>query len=159
MKDEGMIFVYYYYMGLMIEDGEDVDWLMELIGFEVMLFYDIGYLLFGGVDLLDVLKKWGDCIYYVYYKDVCVDVINMICVCNCSFFDVVIVGVFIVLGDGCIDFDVIMVELVKMNYFGWIVVEVEQDFVKVELYVYFKMGYDYIVVMCVKYGLIVEGCG
>lgn len=159
MKDEGMTLAYHHHMGSMIEDGEDVDWLMESTGPEVTLLYDTGHLLFGGADPLDVLKKWGDRIHHVHYKDVRADVTNLIRARNLSFLDAVIAGAFTVPGDGCIDFDAITAELAKMNYSGWIVVEAEQDPAKAEPYAYSKMGYDHIVAMCAKHGLTVEGRG
>ncbi len=159
MKDEGMTLSYHHHMGSMIEDGEDVDWLMESTGPEVTLLYDTGHLLFGGADPLDVLKKWGDRIHHVHYKDVRADVTNLIRARNRSFLDAVIAGAFTVPGDGCIDFDAITAELAKMNYSGWIVVEAEQDPAKAEPYAYSKMGYDHIVAMCAKHGLTVEGRG
>ena len=159
MKDEGMTLAYHHHMGSMIEDGEDVDWLMDSTGPEVTLLYDTGHLLFGGADPLDVLKKWGDRIHHVHYKDVRADVTNLIRARNRSFLDAVIAGAFTVPGDGCIDFDAITAELAKMNYSGWIVVEAEQDPAKAEPYAYSKMGYDHIVAMCAKHGLTVEGRG
>ena len=159
MKDEGMTLAYHHHMGSMIEDSEDVDWLMESTGPEVTLLYDTGHLLFGGADPLDVLKKWGDRIHHVHYKDVRADVTNLIRARNRSFLDAVIAGAFTVPGDGCIDFDAITAELAKMNYSGWIVVEAEQDPAKAEPYAYSKMGYDHIVAMCAKHGLTVEGRG
>ncbi len=159
MKDEGMTLAYHHHMGSMIEDDEDVDWLMESTGPEVTLLYDTGHLLFGGADPLDVLKKWGDRIHHVHYKDVRADVTNLIRARNRSFLDAVIAGAFTVPGDGCIDFDAITAELAKMNYSGWIVVEAEQDPAKAEPYAYSKMGYDHIVAMCAKHGLTVEGRG
>jgi inosose dehydratase len=159
MKDEGMTLAYHHHMGSMIEDGEDVDWLMESTGPEVTLLYDTGHLLFGGADPLDVLKKWGDRIHHVHYKDVRADVTNLIRARNRSFLDAVIAGAFTVPGDGCIDFDAITAELAKMNYSGWIVVEAEQDPAKAEPYAYSKRGYDHIVAMCAKHGLTVEGRG
>ena len=159
MKDEGMTLAYHHHMGSMIEDGEDVDWLMDSTGPEVTLLYDTGHLLFGGADPLDVLKKWGDRIHHVHYKDVRAEVTNLIRARNRSFLDAVIAGAFTVPGDGCIDFDAITAELAKMNYSGWIVVEAEQDPAKAEPYAYSKMGYDHIVAMCAKHGLTVEGRG
>jgi inosose dehydratase len=159
MKDEGMTLAYHHHMGSMIEDGEDVDWLMESTGPEVTLLYDTGHLLFGGADPLDVLKKWGDRIHHVHYKDVRADVTNLIRARNRSFLDAVIAGAFTVPGDGCIDFDAITAELAKMNYSGWIVVEAEQDPAKAAPYAYSKMGYDHIVAMCAKHSLTVEGRG
>ena len=44
MSDKGMTLSYHHHMGSMIEDSEDIDWLMEGSGPEVTLLYDKGHL-------------------------------------------------------------------------------------------------------------------
>lgn len=49
-----------------------------------------------------------------------------------------------VFGDGCIDFREVYQLLLKYDYFGWIVVEVEQDFDVVNLFEYVLIVRNYI---------------
>lgn len=158
MADQGMVLAYHHHMGSMIEDQDDVDRLMEGTSAEVTLLYDTGHLQFGGADVLGTLRKWGDRIRHVHYKDVRTNVASMIRAENKSFLDGVVAGAFTVPGDaeGCIDFAAITDELAKMDYNGWIVVEAEQDPAKASPFEYSKMGYDYISKICRKAGLTIE---
>ncbi len=157
MADEGMVLAYHHHMGSMIEDGEDVDWLMDATGPEVTLLYDTGHLLFGGADPLAVLKRWGHRVRHVHFKDVRPGVAARARAENLSFLDAVIAGAFTVPGDGAIDFQAIADQLRAADYSGWIVVEAEQDPAKANPYDYSKMGYHHILDVCAKAGLKVSG--
>jgi len=155
MADRGMVMAYHHHMGSMIEDQDDIDWLMEGSSDEVTLLYDTGHLRFGGGDVLGTLKKWGHRVRHVHFKDVREDVMRMIRDENRSFLDGVVSGVFTVPGDpdGHIDFAAVTDELKRMNFNGWIVVEAEQDPAKAPPYEYSKMGYEHIVKICGRSGL------
>jgi inosose dehydratase len=157
MTDQGMPLAYHHHMGSMIEDEEDVNWLMEGAPREVNLLFDTGHLLFGGADVLGVLDRWGDRVHHVHYKDVRADVIRDVRENSRSFLDAVIAGAFTVPGDpdGTIDFSAVTDRLKRMDYNGWIVVEAEQDPAKAPPYEYGKMGYDHIVSLCDAAGLTV----
>jgi inosose dehydratase len=159
MRDEGMVLAYHHHMGSMIEDQEDIDALMEGSTPEVTLLYDTGHLKFGGADVMGTLRKWGDRVHHVHFKDVREPVTRAIREGRKSFLDAVIAGAFTVPGDpeGSIDFKAVTEELAKMGYSGWIVVEAEQDPAKAPPYAYSKMGYDHIVRLCRDAGLTVEG--
>ncbi|KMK68999.1 myo-inosose-2 dehydratase [Puniceibacterium sp. IMCC21224] len=158
MADQGMVLAYHHHMGSMIEDQDDIDWLMEGSSPEVTLLFDTGHLHFGGADVLGTLRKWGDRVQHVHYKDVRADVTTRIRAENKSFLDAVIAGAFTVPGDpqGCIDFAAVTNELAAMSYDGWIVVEAEQDPAKARPYEYSKLGYDHIADLCGKAGLKIE---
>ncbi len=152
MAGEGMVLAYHHHMGSMIEDQDDIDWLMEGSSDEVTLLYDTGHLQFGGADVLGTLDKWGHRLRHVHFKDVREDVTRMIRAENKSFLDGVAAGAFTVPGDpeGSIDFAAVTEALKRMNYSGWIVVEAEQDPAKAPPYEYSKMGYERIVSLCAK---------
>ena len=155
MSDKGMTLSYHHHMGSMIEDAEDIDWLMEGSGPEVTLLYDTGHLLFAGADPLAVLDRWGDRVHHVHFKDVRPDKMAWVRAENRSFLDGVRAGVYSVPGDpeGCIDFQAITDRLKAMDYGGWIVVEAEQDPALAPPYEYSKLGYDHIVDICGRSGL------
>ncbi len=158
MADQGLPLSYHHHMGSMIEDQEDIDWLMEGSGPEVNLLFDTGHLVFGRASIEETLGKWGDRINHVHFKDVRPDVTKMIREQNKSFLDAVIAGAFTVPGDpdGSIDFQTVTDFLKKTDYNGWIVVEAEQDPAKAAPYEYSKMGYNHIVEICSKSGLEIE---
>lgn len=152
---QGLTLSYHHHMGSIIEDEDDVNWLMEGSPAEVTLCYDTGHLAFGGADPLAMLGRWSDRVHHVHYKDIRPGVVKQIRDTNGSFLDAVIAGAFTVPGDseGSIDFAAITDKLAEMNYSGWIVVEAEQDPAKAPPYEYSKLGYETIVAACRKAGL------
>ncbi len=103
---QGLVLAYHHHMGSMIEDQDDVDWLMEGSSEDVTLLFDTGHLHFGGADVLRTLDTWGHRVHHVHFKDVREDVMRRARSENMSFLDAVIAGVFTVPGDpqGSIDF-------------------------------------------------------
>ena len=156
-EGQGVKLAYHHHMGAMVQDAEDIDWLMEGSGPELGLLYDTGHLHFAGADPLAVLDKWADRVHHVHYKDVRQSVLDQIHANDASFLDAVAGGAFTVPGDpeGCIDFEAVTAKLKAMDYSGWIVVEAEQDPAQAAPFEYSKMGYDYIVAACAKAGLVV----
>lgn len=156
--DKGMVLSYHHHMGSMIEDAEDIDWLMEGSSKELALLYDTGHLHFAGANLHAVLDKWGHRVHHVHFKDVRQPVIDRIRAEDGSFLDAVAGGAFTVPGDpeGCIDFQPITEKLKAMDYSGWIVVEAEQDPVKAAPFEYSKIGFQYINEICGRCGLTIE---
>lgn len=154
-RDQGAVLSYHHHMGSMIEDQEDIDWLMEASDPALTLLYDTGHLHFAGADVLGMLDKWGDRVHHVHFKDVREAVTRRIRAENGSFLDAVQAGAFTVPGDpeGCIDFQAVTDRLMAMGYDGWIVVEAEQDPAKAPPYDYAKIGYDRIVEICGRSGL------
>ncbi len=60
-----------------------------------------------------------------------------------SFYSAVIDGVFTVAGDGeGINFPKIISTLFENNYFGWVVMEAEQDPSKADPYTFAQLGYQ-----------------
>jgi len=153
MADQGMKLAYHHHMGSFIEDEEDIDWLMESSSPEVTLCFDTGHLLFGGCDVMAVLRRWSERVHHVHFKDIRPDVVREVREKNRSFLDAVIAGAFTVPGDGCIDFQPIANHLKKVAYDGWIVVEAEQDPAKAPPYEYSRFGYEHIRRVCTAAGL------
>jgi inosose dehydratase len=156
-EDEGVKLSYHHHMGSMIQDAEDIDWLMEGSDPALTLLFDTGHLHFAGADPVAVLDKWADRVHHVHFKDVRQPVLDGVLAKNGSFLDAVAAGAFTVPGDpeGCIDFDAVTNKLKAMDYTGWIVVEAEQDPSKADPFDYSKMGYDFIAAACARAGLVV----
>ena len=156
--DQGVALSYHHHMGAMVQDAEDIDWLMEGSGPELTLLFDTGHLHFAGADPMAVLEKWADRIHHVHFKDIRQPVLDAVLARNGSFLDAVQSGAFTVPGDpeGCIDFQAITDRLKTLDYKGWIVVEAEQDPAKAPPYDYSKLGYDTIHKMCQNSGLVID---
>ncbi|KQI70266.1 myo-inosose-2 dehydratase [Loktanella sp. 3ANDIMAR09] len=157
--DTGVTLSYHHHMGAMVQDAEDIDWLMEGSTDDLTLLYDTGHLHFAGADPVAVLDKWGHRVSHVHFKDVRQPVLDWVNAQDKSFLDGVAAGVYSVPGDpeGCIDFQAITDKLAKMDYHGWIVVEAEQDPAKAAPYEYSKIGFDHITAICGRSGLTIEG--
>ena len=158
MADQGLVLAYHHHMGSMIEDQDNIDWLMAASSDEVTLLYDTGHLHFGGADIMATLDKWGHRVAHVHFKDVRADVTRRIRAENGSFLDAVIAGAFTVPGDpeGCIDFQAVTDALKRMDFTGWIVVEAEQDPAKAPPLEYSRLGYEHIVEICARSGLHID---
>lgn len=156
--DQGVVLSYHHHMGSMIEDAEDIDWLMEGSDPALTLLYDTGHLHFAGADPLAVLDKWGDRIHHVHFKDVRGDILKLVRQRNGSFLDAVAAGAFTVPGDaaGCIDFQAVTDCLKAMDYDGWIVVEAEQDPAMAPPFDFSKLGYEHIRQLCARAGLTID---
>jgi len=105
-RDQGVALSYHHHMGAMVQDAEDIDWLMEGASDDLTLLYDTGHLHFAGADPLAVLDKWGHRVQHVHFKDVRQPVLDWVHAEDKSFLDGVEAGVYSVPGDpeGCIDF-------------------------------------------------------
>ena len=150
---QGMPLAYHHHMGSIIEAEADVDALMEGSGDAVRLCFDTGHLLFGGGDVMATMKRWAHRIHHVHFKDIRPEIVKDIRENDRSFLDAVIAGSFTVPGDGCIDFQAVVIQLAAMDYDGWIVVEAEQDPAKAPPYEYSEMGYEHILKVCASAGL------
>ena len=157
-RDKGVALSYHHHMGAMVQDAEDIDWLMEGSDPALTLLYDTGHLHFAGADPIAVLGKWGHRVHHVHFKDVRQPVLDRVQAEDSSFLEAVAAGVFTVPGDpdGCVDFKAITDRLKAMDYSGWIVVEAEQDPAKAPPFDYSKLGYDHIIEICSRSGLTVE---
>lgn len=154
---QGLPISYHHHMGTIIESEDEVNWLMEGSGPELTLCFDTGHLLFGGGDVAATLRRWGDRVQHVHYKDIRPDVVADVRARGLSFIDGVIAGAFTVPGDGCINFQEVTDILKSQGYAGWIVVEAEQDPAKAPPYEYSKLGYDHILACCERAGLAIDG--
>ncbi|MEQ8923958.1 MAG: myo-inosose-2 dehydratase [Marinovum algicola] len=157
-KDKGCPVSYHHHMGAIVQDAEDIDWLMEGSTDDLTLLYDTGHLHFAGADPVAVLDKWGHRVHHVHFKDVRQKVLDWVHAKDKSFLDGVAAGVYSVPGDpeGCIAFQAVTDKLKAMDYNGWIVVEAEQDPAKAPPYEYSKLGYDHIVEICNRSALDIE---
>lgn len=122
----GMKLVYHHHMGTLVQDGDEIDCLMQ--GTKLLrLLVDTGHLAFAGVEPLAVFRDHASRIAHVHLKDVRQDVVRRVRQSGGSFATAVRNGVFTVPGDGSLDFEPIFAALQRMAYEGWLVVEAEQD--------------------------------
>jgi inosose dehydratase len=140
----GVRLAYHHHMGAYVQDPDEVDRLMSLVGEEVGLLFDTGHMSFAGGDAVAMLAKHVRRVCHVHCKDVRPNVLAMAKNRDWSFLEAVINGAFTVPGDGAVDFESVIGLLRDAGYRGWLVVEAEQDPVVAPAYVYAEKGYKHL---------------
>ncbi len=126
-EQEGMRIAFHHHMGTAVETEKDLDLLMINSDKAVSLLYDPGHMAFANGNVYEIIEKHGHRISHFHAKDVRNDVLSEISRDKKSFLDAVLGGAFTVPGDGSLDFDRLVQQLIKVKYEGWFVVEAEQD--------------------------------
>jgi inosose dehydratase len=127
---EEMRIVYHHHMGTVIQAEADLDRLLAGVP-EISLLLDAGHLAFAGIDPVAVAKRYASRIGHVHLKSVRADVADRVRREGWSFYRAVANGVFTIAGDGCVDYPALFTVLASVDYRGWLVVEAEEDPVKV----------------------------
>ncbi len=126
--EKDMKIVYHHHMGTGVQTFEEITKLMELTDPKlVSLLVDTGHMVFAGGDPVELIKKFGDRVKHVHFKDIRKEIMKKSIQEDMSFLKSVKLGVFTVPGDGMIDFVPIINALNNIDYKGWIIVEAEQD--------------------------------
>ncbi len=127
---EEMTIVYHHHMGTVIQRESDLDRLLASVP-EISLLLDAGHLAFAGIDPVAVAQRYAQRIAHVHLKSVRPRVVQQVRRDGWSFYRAVANGVFTVAGDGSVDYPAIFAILAAADYRGWLVVEAEEDPVKV----------------------------
>ena len=107
-----------------VETPDEIQSLLDLTDPALLgLVLDMGHYRFGGGDPLDALKKYGNRIWHIHFKDCHEGVAARSRTEKWDYFKSVGSGVFCELGKGMVDFPAIVAELKRQQYRGWIVVE------------------------------------
>lgn len=126
--ENGMRLAYHPHVGTGVMTLPEIDRLMDQTDPKfVTLLYDTGHLYYGGVDPLDVVKKYAKRIFHCHLKDIRKPVLEESLRLGRSFLGAILEGVFTVPGDGDLDFRSYLQVLSDNGFEGWLVVEAEQD--------------------------------
>ena len=148
----GLALAYHYHIGTVVQSEQDIDRLVQATDDEVGLLLDTGHAEFAGVNTLSVVEKYGRRIKHVHCKDVRAQVLADVKNRDLSFLSSVLLGVFTVPGDGCVDFGSILSALYEQDYDGWFVVEAEQDPAVAPSEKYAQTGIEQLSKLCVDAG-------
>ena len=127
---EEMTIVYHHHMGTVIQGEADLERMLAAVP-EIFLLLDPGHLAFAGIDPVAVAQRHAARIAHVHLKSVRPAIAERVRREGWSFCRAVSEGVFTIPGDGCVDFPAIFKILAAADYRGWLVVEAEEDPVKV----------------------------
>ena len=126
----GLKLVYHHHMGTVIQSEAELDRLLAAVP-ALHLLLDPGHLAFAGIDPLAVVQRHGARIAHVHLKSVRREIADRARREGWSFYRAVCAGVFTIPGEGLVDFPAIFAGLARHRYRGWLVVEAEEDPVRV----------------------------
>ncbi|MBX3087422.1 MAG: TIM barrel protein [Cryobacterium sp.] len=109
------------HFGTYVEKASEIDRLMETT--ELSLCLDTGHFLIGGADPLEYLQKYSDRINHLHIKDVRLSVFEAARLSGKRADDDWWNDLACPLGDGDVDLEPIVAELVRTEYSGWLVIE------------------------------------
>lgn len=125
LRDElGMRIVVHHHAGTYLETPAEIDRLLDRTEpGRVDLLLDTGHYVYGGGDPVDLMARRGERIRYVHYKDLDAGKLAAIRRDRIDMRTAWRRGVFVPLGEGCIDFPELTRMLRMRDYDGWIIVE------------------------------------
>jgi inosose dehydratase len=124
----GLSAVFHHHAGTFVETPNEVERLCastepDLLG----LCLDTGHYLFGGGDPIDAVRMYGDRIRHLHLKDVQLPVLEDARRDRIGFLEAVRRGVFCELGDGAVDLNTVLQEVIAGGYSEWAIVEQDVD--------------------------------
>lgn len=140
---QGVTLVYHHHMGTIVETPEEIDLFMAHTGPATHLLFDTGHCYFGGGDPAAVAEKHMARVKHLHCKNVRQEIMRQVRDGNLSFLEGVRRGVFTVPGDpeGGVDFLPVLKTAARHGYWGWLVIEAEQDPAVRNPFQYQSLGY------------------
>ena len=124
--ETGLRTVFHHHAGTPVETLEETAHFLEMTDPALIgLCYDSGHFAYAGADPVDALRRVGDRIWHVHFKDFRPVVAERARREGWDYHRAVASDLFCELGGGGIDFAALLAELRTMDYRGWIVVEDE----------------------------------
>jgi inosose dehydratase len=120
-EDRGMSAVLHPHVGTMVENGSDVERVLD--GSAISLCLDTGHLLIGGTDPVELARQAADRVAHVHAKDVDLALARRVQASELTYTEAVAADMYRPLGDGDINFAAVAAALDKVRYDGWWVLE------------------------------------
>ncbi len=154
-EEQGITLVYHHHMGTIVETPEDIDRFMAATGPVTRLLFDTGHCYFGGGDPAEVLARHMGRVAHIHAKNIRADIMQQVREKDLSFLEGVRRGVFTVPGDpeGCVRFEPVLSVAAQHSYYGWLVIEAEQDPEQRNPFEYQSMGLKALKQMAKNVGL------
>jgi inosose dehydratase len=127
IEAQGLRFAYHHHLGTVVERPEDLSAFLRTTGSSVGLTVDTGHAALGGINAVELIRKYPQRVAHVHCKDVRLGPYERVAANGGSFLDGVLAGMFTVPGDGRLDFEAVMAALAAIDYSGWVILEAEQD--------------------------------
>jgi inosose dehydratase len=121
---------YHHHVGTVIQAEDDLERLLKEVP-ETGLLLDAGHLALAGIDPVRIARRHAGRIVHVHLKSVREEIARQVRAEEWSFYRAVKSGVFTVAGQGSVDYPALFNVLARADYRGWLIVEAEEDPVKV----------------------------
>lgn len=123
-QDMGLTCVFHNHAGTYVETKKEIQKLIDATNTDIIgLCPDTGHLVYGGCDPAEFFREYGSCVRYIHFKDIHEEILKRVRERQLPYLEAVKMGIFVELGEGCVDFGKIFQLLRRINYSGWIVVE------------------------------------
>jgi inosose dehydratase len=124
----GLSAVFHHHAGTFVETPNEVERLCESIEPGLLgLCLDTGHYFFGGGDPVDAVRLYGDRIRHLHLKDVQLQILEGARRDGVGFLEAVRRGVFCELGEGAVDLNTVIHEVMAGGYSEWAIVEQDVD--------------------------------
>ena len=126
LDETGLRTVFHHHCAGFVETPAETEELLDTTSPELLgLCFDTGHWAYAGGDPVNAVKRFGERMWHVHFKDCYEDVAERATREGWDYFTAVRNGIFYGLGEGDVDLASVLGELRKQNYSGWIVVEDE----------------------------------
>jgi inosose dehydratase len=121
VRERGLEPTFHHHACTLVETPDEIDAFLERT--DVGLTLDTGHLILGGGDPLTGLRRWADRINHVHLKDARIETLASIVAAGGGMREVWAGPAFVALGEGDLDLDAVMAQLIDSGYDGWLVIE------------------------------------
>lgn len=121
VRARGLEPTFHHHACTFVETPEEIDQLLART--DIGLTFDTGHLILGGGDPLDGWRRWSDRINHLHLKDASVAVLDSVVKNKGDMRSVWAGRAFVPFGDGDLDIDTFMNEVMASSFSGWLVVE------------------------------------
>jgi inosose dehydratase len=127
-RELGLSPVFHHHAGTFVETPKEIARLCESTDPDLLgLCLDTGHYFFGGGDPVDAVRLYGARIRHLHLKDVQLPVLKAARRNEVGFLEAVRRGVFCELGDGAVDLNKVIQDMIAGGYSGWAIVEQDVD--------------------------------
>ena len=124
----GLSPVFHHHAGTFVETPKEIARLCESTDPDLLgLCLDTGHYFFGGGDPVDAVRLYGARIRHLHLKDVQLPVLKAARQNQVGYLEAVRRGVFCELGDGAVDLNKVIQDMIAGGYSGWAIVEQDVD--------------------------------
>jgi inosose dehydratase len=120
----GLRTAFHHHCATYVETPDEIDALMRSVSADLVgLCLDTGHASYGGADPVALLRRYGQRVWHVHFKDCSTAVADAARREGSDYLTAVRNGLFCELGRGAVDFEAVVRTLREIDYDGWIVVE------------------------------------